>query len=364
MNRLQKSLSLATAMTALAWGGNQLVSAQDLSIQPTPAVAMEPVSGLPNMNLTGMNAAGVRDVVRMAHSGVSEEVIRTFVQASGSMFNLNADTIIQLQSSGVSTSIITAMMNRDAEIRQSYATPPPPAEQPPLPPPDQNPNPGVNPSSTDYSDAGSYYNTMSPYGSWTYTPDYGYYWQPYSTFWSAYPGSAYPWGWLSTGWWYYPNRGWCWFPRFHERGYGHSHEHGYSYPGHYNTHVGIHAYGGGHAGGFAPSVSTHGYGSTGTHFGGRTTYYSNGATPHSVPGPGVNLIGSGRSSGPVGHVGGGTSFGGGARSGGSGFAPTFGGGGGSTGGHAGGGGGGFAPTGGGGGFSGGGHGGGNSGGRR
>src|SRR5207249_4146462 len=64
------------------------------------------------------------------------------------------------------------------------------------------------------------YSNLAPYGYWDLSPDYGYYWQPYS--WLGY--DYYPWGWLSFGfWWNFPGRGWCWFPHSHFRGFNHFH---------------------------------------------------------------------------------------------------------------------------------------------
>ena len=60
------------------------------------------------------------------------------------------------------------------------------------------------------------YNNLTPYGNWVESPDYGWYWQPYS--WLAY--DYYPSFWLGFGyWWNYPGRGWCWSPHSHFRGF-------------------------------------------------------------------------------------------------------------------------------------------------
>jgi len=256
--------------------------AQDELAPPTPA----PVSALPIMNLTGIPTSGVRDVIKMVNSGISEDVILAFIQANPATFNLNADAIIRLQKERVSSTLITAMMNRDTELRLAQNSPPPPSSQPAMPPTDASSTPGTYPSAADYNEASSYYNTMSPYGSWAYTPDYGYYWQPTTRFWDTYTGSYYPWTWLSTGWWYYPNRGWCWFPRLHVRGYGHSHEHGYGFPVRHATvnivynQSGLH-----HASGYTPTVSQHTYGNTVvSHGGGYSGIHPYSPTPH-VPAP-------------------------------------------------------------------------------
>jgi hypothetical protein len=187
----------------------------------------------------------VRDVIKMLKSGVSEDVVKAYIQNSPSTFNLTADDIIQLQGAGVAPSTTTAMLNHDAALRQNGSVPPAPPDQPALPPPDQSQGattaPAYPPTTADYGDAAAYYNTLAPYGDWSYLPDYGYCWQPYGTFWALYPTWGYPWGWLDTGWWFCAGRGWCWFPRFHDRGFGPGHNHGYGFPGRQAQNVGIRA---------------------------------------------------------------------------------------------------------------------------
>jgi len=187
-----------------------------------PAPSIESASIATNLNLATTPSTSVLEVLKMAKSGVAEEAVKAYIQNSLSPFHLTADTIIQLQRQGVSAAITIAMLHHDAALLQNGNMPPPPADQPPLPPPDQTRTvtpPATPPTTTDYGEAGPYYNNLAPYGNWSYLPDYGYYWQPYSTFWAAYPGWGYPWGgWLDTGWWFCAGRGWCWFPRFHDRG--------------------------------------------------------------------------------------------------------------------------------------------------
>jgi hypothetical protein len=229
--------TLALWLTALP--GWTVAQTGIAATNPPASVKLTSVS--PNA-LAATPSESVREAIKMANSGVSEDVVKAYIENSLSTFNLTAENIIQLQQEGVSSSIILAMLHHDAALMQKGSVPPPPQDQPPLPPPDEtrSSTPPVNPP-TDYGDAGAYYNNLAPYGNWSYLPDYGYYWQPYSTFWAAYPGWGYPWwGWLNTGWWFCAGRGWCWFPRFHDRGYGHDHNHGFGFPGHHDHNFAFH----------------------------------------------------------------------------------------------------------------------------
>jgi hypothetical protein len=233
--------AVALALTPLAAGAAGQAETAATS-QPS---LVQPSSAAPKLNLATTPSTPVRDVMKIVNSGVSEDVVKAYIQTSSSRFSLTSDDIIQLQGAGVSSSITVAMLNHDTALRQNLSVPPPPPDQPPLPPPDQTPGattaPSAPPSTAGYGDATAYYSSLAPYGNWSYLPDYGYYWQPYSTFWTAYPGWGYPWwGWLNTGWWFYAGHGWCWFPHFHDHGFGHSHDHGFGFPGQHDHGSGFH----------------------------------------------------------------------------------------------------------------------------
>src|SRR5439155_11944149 len=158
-----------------------------------------PVAQVPNGPEAGQKTGaapadlspGVAEVVRLAESGVGDDVVLAFVQNSKSTFALSADHVLYLKDLGLSAPVITAMLNHDSALRnqpQSYAydqklypptgqppvaplpiAAPPPAEPPPpepsvppgaatAPPPTyvSNPPPAVN----------YFYNDLSPYGTW------------------------------------------------------------------------------------------------------------------------------------------------------------------------------------------------------
>ncbi|HEX3797990.1 MAG TPA: hypothetical protein VH413_04750 [Verrucomicrobiae bacterium] len=169
---------------------------------PPPAVAPNPLA-------TAKLSASAREVVRMVSSGVPDDVVKAYVESYPSAFNLNADNIIAMQGVGVSSAVMTGMLNHDKTLRENmglYAS----TMQPPMQPSATAPYPSVaQPADTSYGDDTDYYGALAPYGNWNYMDGYGWGWQPYSTL----GFDAYPWGILGFGGWCnFPGRGWCWFP--------------------------------------------------------------------------------------------------------------------------------------------------------
>jgi hypothetical protein len=208
----------------------------------------------PNVKLS----TGAAEVVRLAQAGVGEDVMLAYIHTVDSQFNLGTDQIIYLNDIGVSGSVVKAMMDRDGTIdaasRAAYAASLAPAQTAPLPDanaaPDDNmaPPPPVDdsgamanpPDSPDYvgdptavDDTGYFYNSLAPYGSWTYVAGCGVCWQPtvcvrnhdwrpycdrgrwvYSDC-GWYWQSDYSWGWAAFHygrWFCDEHRGWCWAP--------------------------------------------------------------------------------------------------------------------------------------------------------
>src|SRR6266478_4295125 len=81
----------------------------------------------------------VAEVIRLAESGTGEDVVVAYIQNSPATFNLTADNILYLKDVGVTSAMITAMLNHDSSVR-NQPLPPAPAEQQP-PPPSQPPPP-------------------------------------------------------------------------------------------------------------------------------------------------------------------------------------------------------------------------------
>jgi hypothetical protein len=218
------------------------------------AVAKPPA---PDVKLTPSAA----EIVKMAQSGVTEDVMLAFVGNAGSRFNLGSDQIIYLNDLGVSVDVVKAMIQRDTPLNaaaQSAAAnlaaasiSPAPAE--PLvdnttlyPPADSTQqltpvtevvsDPNYNPdyAAADGGDASGYFdNSLQPYGNWIYVNGYGRCWQPtvcvVNHEWQPYCDrgrwvnsdcgwywqSDYSWGWAAFHygrWFCDDHRGWVWCP--------------------------------------------------------------------------------------------------------------------------------------------------------
>jgi hypothetical protein len=206
-----------------------------------PVAAQPATDNTPGQNASTFVVPGdlklsqpARDVEKMAAAGVSDTVIKSYVDSSPYAFNLSADNIIHLQGAGVPGTVTSEMLTHDkmltdqafaASASQAAGQPPFPGGQTvgppqnpyptPYPSPDMQGQPAQNQvSAYDMpADVSPYYSDLAGYGNWSYLPSYGWCWQP------AYGwGYSYPWGVLAGGcWWNCPGFGWCWFPggRFH-----------------------------------------------------------------------------------------------------------------------------------------------------
>jgi hypothetical protein len=219
---------------------------------------------------------GVADVIKLAESGVGEEVILAFIQNSPIAYNLSVEEILYLNDLGISVPVIAAMIHRGNVLRenetrlaaqeatmdaavatvkkalaegksQDEITPQPTSQAPvasaPTPTAEAPEYAGTPPASyypvpaPDYlnvpTQVNYFYSSLSPYGSWMELPDYGWCWQPTTVVidrgWRPYCHrgswmysncgwywhSDYSWGWapFHYGRWYdHPGRGWVWFP--------------------------------------------------------------------------------------------------------------------------------------------------------
>jgi len=191
-------------------------------------------------------STGLSEVVKLAQSGVGEDVILAYVEKYSGRFDVGADQILYLNDLGVSSTVITSMLKHDgseAAAAPVPATPLPsavqtqvvsnvPETQQVVEPPSAPVATTVAPPPTS-TDAAYFYDSLSPYGSWLYLSGYGWCWQPtvavsvntwrpYSDrgrwYWSDagwYWNSDYSWGWAAFhyGRWYcHPRSGWVWNP--------------------------------------------------------------------------------------------------------------------------------------------------------
>jgi hypothetical protein len=223
-NTLSIRFLLSSAILAWALMSDSLPSsrAQDgaalVSTVPAsaPAASTLPPDIDPNSPLA--------QVVSLAQAGVEQSVILNYINNSTGLFNLNADQIIYLNDLGVPSEIINDMMQRDQQLEQAGAAPPP--TQP------------VAATETTAQPAevtvNYFYDTLAPYGGWVYVGgDYGWCWRPtivvYNPGWQPYCDnghwvytdcgwywvSGYSWGWAAFHygrWFHHPRYGWCWWP--------------------------------------------------------------------------------------------------------------------------------------------------------
>jgi hypothetical protein len=90
------------------------------------AVAMFPLVGL-SQTVNPPNASEAKapallpssadEVIRLAQSGVGEEVVLAFIGQSHSYYNLSSTDITALKNAGVSSQVLTAMLNHDSALR-------------------------------------------------------------------------------------------------------------------------------------------------------------------------------------------------------------------------------------------------------
>ena len=190
------------------------------------------------------------EVIKLANSGLDESVMLSFVTNSSRTFNLGAEDIIYLKDIGVPGSVVTAMIQRDQEIKSALAvsinSPQPGATAPEMnsspelpangpgteaPPPGPTAEAPLTPPDTGGDEM--FYDSLAPYGNWVDVDGYGRCWQPtavvVNTGWQPYFDcghwvysdcgwywlSDYSWGWapFHYGCWFRHGRlGWCWVP--------------------------------------------------------------------------------------------------------------------------------------------------------
>ena len=177
-------------------------------------------------------SAGVQDVVRLAQAGVSENVIKAFVEKSNIPYNPTAEEIIFLTDIGIPNTLITAMLQQGNKVREQNPNAPAPRPAPPAPAPTYSepaaqsvpPPPSGPPQSLSAPDAPpptaevtQFYSALAPYGSWMYTSDLGWCWQPsvavYQSSWRPY-GDRGRWLYSDVGWYWQSDYSWGWAP-FH-----------------------------------------------------------------------------------------------------------------------------------------------------
>ena len=191
-------------------------------------------------NLRVSRALG--DIIQLAQSGVEETILLTYITNSPAAFLLGAEEIVYLKDLGVSSAVITSMMQRDQALKHQWGVAGLPATSPiatndePIavaPTYASEPAPVVEPQPAAEVTDDYFYDTLSPYGSWVNVDGYGRCWQPTvvigSPAWRPYCdngrwvysdcgwywASGYSWGSVAFHygrWFNHPSQGWCWWP--------------------------------------------------------------------------------------------------------------------------------------------------------
>lgn len=198
------SLGLALGLAPLT-GASETVT--------TPEAPPPPRLALPDSS--PQLSPSARGVLKMVDAGVPEEVVKAYIENNPSAFNLKPEEIGQLQVSGVSRRLTTAMLDHDKELGDGGNASPSPSETPDEPPPPTTPvAPYAGPDATQAVSDYEIFDNVAPYGEWDNVAGYGWCWRPYSWLGPDY----YPWGWLGYGsWCNFRSRGWCWVPYSHFR---------------------------------------------------------------------------------------------------------------------------------------------------
>lgn len=217
-------------------------------------------------------SAGLDEIIKLAKSGVDENVMVSFVDNSSVPYDPSAEEILYLTDVGVSSRVISAMLRRGRQVReqqaqaaapaaeavQSVATNEPAAAETaaavaassaaaPVEPPAvetpmvvAEPAPaetqvvaGAAPPQVVYQappDAPQqvtvFYDALAPYGSWINVAGYGWCWQPtvvtLSPGWSPYCDGG-RWIYTDCGWYWQSDYSWGWAPFHYGRWFRHHH---------------------------------------------------------------------------------------------------------------------------------------------
>jgi hypothetical protein len=194
---LQNSLLAIAAVTALAFTAGNTAAQEPTAATAQPAAASQPAPQL---------SYGVPQVLQLVQARVSDGIIVSYIQNSGTIYSLNAGEIVYLKQQGVSDPVLNAMLAQRSRLTgstdpasttassttasaQTYAPAPQPAVT------YVETTPAYVPSSTVYiiPDTQTY-----RYDAWFYGgyPYYGY--RPYSGYYGyygSYPALSFSFGW-------------------------------------------------------------------------------------------------------------------------------------------------------------------------
>jgi len=188
----------------------------------------------------------LEEIIKLVQAGISEDVIMSYVTNSTNFFNVGSDQIVYLNDLGVSTTLVTALIQHDsspqmASQRKALETAKPLPAGAALTTPAPNVYPGAPtqevanlpetalppsyeeppPATVTYEQAPAnvsyFYSSLAPYGNWVDVNGYGLCWQPtvavVNSSWRPYCDRG-RWLWSDCGWYWYSDYSWGWAP-FH-----------------------------------------------------------------------------------------------------------------------------------------------------
>ena len=199
---------------------NDAAAAKTPATSNTPPIVAQPNSEAapasiipPKLSLPPL----LDQVVRLSQSGTDENVVRAYVEKAATPYQITGNEIIQLQDLGVSKSVILALIEHSKTAMPSTVDAPANTVAP-------VPTTTEAPPQSSTEAASDYYDALSPYGSWTDVPGYGWSWQPtvvvVNPSWRPYSDNGY-WLWSDSGWYWNSYYSWGWAPFHYGRWFHH-----------------------------------------------------------------------------------------------------------------------------------------------
>jgi hypothetical protein len=194
----------------------------------------------------------LREIVKMAQAGVSEEVLLTYIRNAGKAFHPSPEDIIFLNDLGVGEAVLKALIDSRDSSATAAAKPAPAAETTTPPPaataPATNIPPAFNgavarpaadappapaaPTTTvvvtepaPVTSVHYFYDSLAPYGTWLNVAGFGWCWQPtvavVNVHWQPYCDNG-RWVYSNFGWYWHSGYSWGWAPFHYGRWYRHA----------------------------------------------------------------------------------------------------------------------------------------------
>ncbi len=114
MNQTMRTVQFSlTALGAAVVCFSPLALSAQGTVNSTTTTVAAPAPSAPALS------PGLDEVVKLHDAGVDDSVIRSYVQNSNHAYSLSADDIIHLRQLGISAGVVTDMMQRGSELRQT-----------------------------------------------------------------------------------------------------------------------------------------------------------------------------------------------------------------------------------------------------